>query len=73
MMWYDGGSMWFLGPLVMVLFWGGVIVLAAWALRAFSGGGRSGQGTSLEVLKRRLASGEISPDQYEQARKVLQG
>ena len=73
MMWYDGGSMWFWGPLVMVLFGGGVIVLAAWALRAFTGGARSGQDTSLEVLKRRLAAGEINPDQYEQARKVLQG
>jgi putative membrane protein len=73
MMWYDGGSMWFLGPLVMVLFWGGVIVLAALALRAFTGGARSTHDSSLEVLKRRLASGEISQDQYEQARKVLQG
>jgi putative membrane protein len=65
--------MWFLGPLVMVLFWGGVIVLAALALRAFTGGARSAHDSSLEVLKRRLASGEISQDQYEQARKVLQG
>ena len=73
MMWYTGGAMWFLGPLMMVLFWGGVVVLVAWAVRAFSGGGRGGADNSREILKRRLASGEINPDQYEQARKVLQG
>ena len=73
MMWYTAGGMWFLGPLMMVVFWGGVILLIVWALRAFSNGSRGGHDTPLEVLNRRLAAGEITQDQYEQARRVLQG
>jgi putative membrane protein len=73
MMWYGFGPMWFLGPLMMVLFWGGIILLAVWAVRAFSGGHRTSQDSAIEILKRRLASGEITEAEYEQARKALQG
>lgn len=74
MMWFGGfGAMWVLGALVMVLVWGGIIVLAAWAFRSFSGGPRGGQDSASEILKRRLASGEIPQTDYEQARKALQG
>ena len=74
MMWYGGfGSMWFLGPLMMVVFWGGIIVLAVWAIRSFSGGPVGRQDSALDILKRRLASGEITEAEYEQARKALQG
>lgn len=74
MMWYGGfGLMWALGALMMVLFWGAVIALAVWAFRAYSGGPRGGQDSALDILKRRLASGEITQADYEQAGKALQG
>jgi putative membrane protein len=73
MMWNGFGWMWMLGPLMMVVFWGGIIVLAVWAVRALSGGPGSGQDSALDILRRRLASGEITRDEYDQARKALQG
>jgi putative membrane protein len=73
MMWYGFGAMSFLGPLMMLLFWGGLVVLAVWAVRAFSDRPGKGSDSALDILKRRLTSGEITPEEYEQARKVLQG
>jgi putative membrane protein len=73
MMWYGAGWMGLFGPLMMVVFWGGVILLAVWAVRAFSGPRSGAHDNALDILKRRLASGEINQDQYEQARKALQG
>jgi len=77
MMGFDGYGaspwMWILGSLVMILFGGGLIVLVVWAIRA-AGGSRSGSSdNALEVLKRRLAAGEITQDEYEKTRRVLQG
>ena len=72
MMWgyFDGGNwLWMAG--MMVLFWGGIIVLAAFAFRAFAG--TKGNDQALEVLRRRLAGGEITQDEFEKTRKVLQG
>ena len=75
MMWYGYGDgwMWVLGTVMMVLFWGGIVVLAVWALRSFSGGPRGGQEGPVDILKRRLASGEITEAEYEQSRKAVQG
>ena len=72
MMWgyFDGGSwLWMAG--MMVLFWGGIIVLAVIAIRAFTGAKSNDQ--ALDVLRRRLAGGEITQDDFEKTRKVLQG
>ena len=71
MMWGFGG-MWLLGPLMMVVFWGGLILLAIWAVRGFSGGPRRTD-SALDALKNRLAKGEITEAEYEQTRKLLQG
>lgn len=73
MMWYGAGWMGLFGPLMMVVFWGGVILLAVWAVRAFSGPRSGSHDDAVDILKRRLASGEIDQDQYERARKALQG
>jgi uncharacterized membrane protein len=65
MMWgsFDGGNwLWMAG--IMVLFWGGVIVLAVFAIRAFTGAQSNDQ--ALAVLRRRLASGEITQDEFEE-------
>jgi putative membrane protein len=60
-----------LGGLMMLLFWGGLIVLVVWALRQFAGRPTGEDPTA--ILKRRLAAGEITREQYEQSRKALQG
>lgn len=55
---------------VMVLFWGGVIALGVWAIRALSGP-RPGGDQALDVLRTRLAAGEITPEEFTQAKRVL--
>lgn len=60
-----------LSGLTMLLFWGGLIVLVVWGVGQFNGG-RSRPEDPTAILKRRLASGEITQEQYEQARRALQ-
>ncbi len=56
----------------MLLIWGGVIVLAIWAVRHFvPRDHRSDQEVAREVLQRRYAAGEISDAEYQQALKTL--
>jgi len=72
MMWgyTDGWSvLWMSG--MMVLFWGGIIALVVFAVRALAG--PRGTDQAIDVLRRRLASGEISQEDYEKTRKALQG
>jgi uncharacterized membrane protein len=75
MMGFDGYGaspwMWILGSLMMVIVVGGIILLVVWGVRT-AGGQHSGSSNSaLEVLKRRLAAGEITPDEYEKTRRLL--
>lgn len=69
------GTMMF-GGLGMLAFWGLVIGLVIWGVRALSGSGGSvnpparydaggGQPTPVEILQARYARGEISRDEYE--------
>jgi uncharacterized membrane protein len=73
MMWpyYDGGSWLWMVPM-MLLFWGGVIVLAIWCVRAFAGNRGSGD-PAIATLRRRLAAGEITQDEFEKTKHILQG
>jgi putative membrane protein len=65
-------GMGWLGIVMMLLFWAGVIVLAIALTRAlFPGQQRSSQQTALEILRRRYAAGEISAAEFEQARSAL--
>jgi len=74
MMWYGGfGAMGLLWPLMMLLFWGGIVVLVVWGVRAFSSRPSVGHDGAQEILRRRLASGEITQAEYEQVRKAIQG
>jgi len=67
-----GGFGW-LGMLTMLLFWIGVIALVVWGLsNLFSGRQASVEPDALEILKRRYARGEISRDEFVQAREALQ-
>jgi putative membrane protein len=62
-----------LGGLVMLAFWGAVIIGIVLLVRAMgSGGGASAHGTPLDTLKRRYAAGEITREQYAQMRKDLE-
>ncbi len=72
MMWgyTDGWSMLWMGGM-MVLFWGGIIALAIYAVRAL--GGTRGGDQAMDLLRRRLAGGEISQEEFEKTRKALQG
>ncbi|HEV8598974.1 MAG TPA: SHOCT domain-containing protein [Gemmatimonadales bacterium] len=72
MMWgyYDGWS-WLWMAAMMVLFWGGVIAVAVFAIRAFSA--PKSNDLAVDVLRRRFASGEITQDEFEKTRKALQG
>jgi uncharacterized membrane protein len=70
--WWSG-SVWpwpLLWLLFVVLFWGGLITLLVWAVRS-SAAPRHAPDTAMEVLRRRLAAGEITPEEYEHIRHVL--
>jgi putative membrane protein len=65
----------FFGPVAMIAF---VVILAlaiAWALRATGLGWRfdSREQSPLDILKTRLARGEIDSAEYEERRKLLNG
>ena len=72
MMWgyTDGSSMVWMG-IMMILFWGGAIALVVFAIRAFTNG-KAGD-PAIETLRRRLASGDISQEDFDKTRKSLQG
>ncbi len=60
------------GLLLMLLFWGGLILLAIWLVKAiFQSGGQSTPPTNSrrtnprEILDERYARGEITREQYE--------
>ena len=75
MMWdWSSGYGWGMmlgGSLMMLLFWGGLALLVVLAVRGFSGSKQTD--IASETLRRRLASGEISAEEYERTRKTLLG
>lgn len=63
-----------LGLLVMIVIWGGLIALGVWLVRALFP--RVGQPagrdlTAREILDRRFARGEISPEEYDVIRRAI--
>jgi len=60
-----------LSGLMMLLFWGGLIVLVVWAVRQFAG--RPANEDPTAILKRRLAAGEISQEEFDKTKRILQG
>ena len=72
---WDGGHMLF-GPLMMILFWGGLILLVILAVRWLGGGSRdssvlAGSRTALDTLNERFARGEIDKGEFEERKGVL--
>jgi putative membrane protein len=65
------------GALMMLLFWGGLIVLAWFVIRAAAASGRQERNgrsspTALEILKERYARGEIDKAEYEEKRRDIE-
>jgi putative membrane protein len=65
-----GGWLWMLGGLVVMV---GIVLLVFWA---FGGAMRTGPGDDhpapLEILRERYARGEITQEQFEQAKQILE-
>lgn len=73
MMWgYYAGWNWLWMGSMMLPFWGGLIVLVIWGVRSLSEPRRSGD-PAIETLRRRLAAGEISQDEFDKTKGILQG
>lgn len=66
-----GTGGWVVMALVMILFWGAIIALIVWAVR--SGTQTRSGGDPRTILDRRLAAGEITIEEYEQRRSILDG
>jgi putative membrane protein len=65
-----GGSWWWIVMMLgMVAVWGAIIALVVWLVR---GGAVPRRDTPSEILRRRLAEGAISVEEYEQRRHALE-
>jgi putative membrane protein len=71
---FDGGALgwiWMLGGLLVMV---GFVVLIVWAVSAMSRGNTNREPerpTALEILRERYARGEITLQEFEQAKKTL--
>ncbi len=78
--WYHDGWGWGsgVGMLLMLLVWGALIALGIWTVARLTRGSGAAQQTPpsetpRQILDRRFASGEITAEQYAEARRVLEG
>ena len=72
MMWGNGYGM--TGGLMMILFWGAVIVLIVLAVKWFAdtrSGGNRGKRDAIDILRDRFAAGEIDEEEFERRKKTL--
>jgi putative membrane protein len=68
------GGYWPFGMAFMAIFWVAVIALAVWALWRLTGGRKAAPGATeshLDILKRRLAEGEITVDEFTKLKKTI--
>jgi putative membrane protein len=77
MMWGTGWVNWILGFLMMVLFWGGLVLLVVLAGRGWDANRRPDGRTAdrpdaRSILEERFAKGEISEGEFEERRRVLE-
>jgi putative membrane protein len=65
------------GSLMMVLFWGGIILVIVLLVRWIGSGSAGGAGvpsagkTPLDILSKRFARGEIDKEEFEERKKLL--
>jgi putative membrane protein len=69
------GGFWFLGGLIRLAVIAAVVVGVVYAVRSGTGRARAGtagrEDSSLEILRRRYANGEISKEEFEQKKNDL--
>ncbi len=65
--WHMGTGWWIVMPIMMVIFWGGVIAVAVWGIRQFTGDRRRDR-SALDIAKERLARGEITKEEFDRIR-----
>lgn len=72
MMWWYGNDpvSWVWMALMMVVFWGAVVALVVFAIRSFRP--QQGGDAAMDTLRRRLASGEISQEDFDKTKRTLQ-
>ena len=73
-MWGWGHMMF--GGVMMIVFWGGIILLVVLLVRSFGSSklgdfNASTPATPLDILKERFAKGEIDKTEYDERRKIL--
>ena len=65
------------GGVMMIVFWGGIILLVILLVRGIGGASQSGglhtlpRATPLDILKERFAKGEIDKKEYDERKKAL--
>lgn len=75
--WDWGWGHMFFGSLMMMLFWGGLILVIVLAIRWVGGGPQQGSGSQspgkrpLDILQERFARGEIDQQEYENRKRLL--
>ncbi|MBK9741341.1 MAG: SHOCT domain-containing protein [Actinobacteria bacterium] len=67
-----GTGGWILMVIAMLLFWGALVTLVVWLVRGGASGASAAENPQ-GILDRRLASGEITPDEYEERRRIISG
>ena len=69
----DGMGIWMLfGMVFWILVIVGIVLLVVWVVQKALGGGAGGtEGSALEILKKRYASGEISKEEFEEKKRDL--
>jgi putative membrane protein len=78
MMWGWGDSLggWLAMVLMMLLFWGGIVALVVFVLRSTNQRDDdrvpAKKSDARSILEERFAKGEISEDEFEQRRRVLE-
>jgi putative membrane protein len=69
------GGYWPFGMLFMGLFWIAIIALIVWGIWRMTAGRRMAHVTGeshVDILKRRLASGEITSDEFTKLKKTIE-
>ena len=75
--WDWGWGHMFFGSLMMLLFWGGIILLVVLAVRWFGSGSshaktpEDSRNKALDILQERFARGEIDKEEFEERRRLL--
>lgn len=77
---WDGhmdGGWWMVSGIGMIIFWALVIAGVVWVVRGLSSPreqrGAANQPDAFAILDRRLAAGEISPEEHRERRATLRG